>query len=159
MPGRLSRFTGAPAADAHLVEGEQRPRLREDLDPGVLGVLALQGGDGVGHLRVPLRVRRLDHAGFGVDADPLGLAPAIDPALVEYDLGDWEGLTYRHLHEEKRLFENMKRDPDYAPHGGESPRDVGLRLASALESIARRHPGELVRCAKALYKAQHHIGA
>ncbi|MCR9094969.1 MAG: histidine phosphatase family protein [bacterium] len=77
-------------------------------------------------------------------ADPLGLEPAIDPGLVEYDLGDWEGLSFHHLFEEKRLFHNMREDPHFAPHGGESPLEVGLRLAGSLRSIAERHPGERV---------------
>lgn len=77
-------------------------------------------------------------------AEPLGLAPVVDPALVEYDLGEWEGLTYHHLFEEKRLFEHMRRDPDYRPHGGESPRQVGERLGGALRRIAERHAGERV---------------
>ena len=54
-------------------------------------------------------------------ADPLGLTPRLDPALVEYDLGSWEGLSFRHLFEEKKLFQNMAADPDFAPHGGETP--------------------------------------
>ena len=77
-------------------------------------------------------------------ADRLGLAPALDPDLVEYDLGDWEGLTFRHLYDDKQLFDKMKTDPDFAPHGGESPKQVGERLSSALRRIAARHPGERV---------------
>ena len=77
-------------------------------------------------------------------AQPLDLTPKIVPDLVEYDLGNWEGLSFRHLFEEKRLFENMKEDPDFAPHGGESPLQVGTRLAGALRGISERHPGERV---------------
>ena len=77
-------------------------------------------------------------------AGPLGLTPRLDPALVEYDLGSWEGLSFRHLFEEKKLFQNMAADPDFAPHGGETPLGVGLRLAGALRTIAERHPGERV---------------
>ena len=77
-------------------------------------------------------------------AEPLGLEPAIDEALVEYDLGSWEGLTFRELWDEKKLFANMAKDPDFAPHGGEAPKQVGLRLAGALERISAAHPGERV---------------
>ena len=38
----------------------------------------------------------------------------------------------------------MKRDPDYAPHGGESPRQVTQRFTDALQRIALQHPGERV---------------
>ncbi|MBW2423356.1 MAG: histidine phosphatase family protein [Deltaproteobacteria bacterium] len=72
----------------------------------------------------------------------IGLQPEIDPDLAEYDLGEWEGMHFQALLEEKKLFHNMRADPDYRPHGGESPRQVGDRLASALRRIADRHPGE-----------------
>ncbi|HEB91482.1 MAG TPA: histidine phosphatase family protein [Deltaproteobacteria bacterium] len=77
-------------------------------------------------------------------AQSLGLVPRLDPGLVEYDLGDWEGLSFRTLHEERRLFHNMKADPHYRPHGGESPLQVGERLVAAFRRIADRHPGERV---------------
>lgn len=77
-------------------------------------------------------------------ADPLGLTPAIESDLAEYHLGDWEGMSFQRLHEEKQLFQNMRVDPHFAPHGGETPLEVGLRLAGALRSIAERHPGERV---------------
>ena len=77
-------------------------------------------------------------------AEPHGLTPELDEDLVEYDLGRWEGLSFATLHEDRKLIENMREDPDYRPHGGESPRQVGTRLAGALERIATRHPGERV---------------
>jgi broad specificity phosphatase PhoE len=77
-------------------------------------------------------------------AGALGLNPKLDPDLQEYDLGDWEGESFVTLHRDRKLFENMRIDPDYRPHGGESPRQVGNRLAEALRRIADRHPGERV---------------
>jgi probable phosphoglycerate mutase len=38
----------------------------------------------------------------------------------------------------------MRADPDFAPHGGESPRQVTSRFTGALRRIADRHPGERV---------------
>jgi probable phosphoglycerate mutase len=64
----------------------------------------------------------------------------LEPALREYDLGRWEGKSYRELHEEHRLWHHMKRDPDFAPHGGESPRQVTDRFTEALRKIAAAHP-------------------
>lgn len=75
-------------------------------------------------------------------AKPLGLTPTVDPELVEFDLGAWEGLPFKMLFEEKKLFQNMKDDPHYKPHGGESPKQAGDRVAGALRRIAERHPGE-----------------
>ncbi len=77
-------------------------------------------------------------------ARTLGLTPQLDPELVEYDLGDWEGLSFQTLYEDRRLFHNMKSDPHYRPHGGESPLQVGERLVGAFRRIAGRHPGERV---------------
>lgn len=70
------------------------------------------------------------------------LEPELDADLVEYDLGSWEGMSFQALLEEKKLFQNMRADRDYRPHGGESPKQVGDRLAGALRRIAERHPGE-----------------
>lgn len=72
------------------------------------------------------------------------LEPVLDPALVEFDLGTWEGTSFHTLFEERRLFHHMKQDPHYAPHGGESPSQVALRLSGALRAIAERHRGERV---------------
>jgi broad specificity phosphatase PhoE len=77
-------------------------------------------------------------------AERLGLTPEIDPGLAEYDLGAWEGMSFNELWSEKKLFDNMRADPDYRPHGGESPKQVGDRLADSLRRIADRHPGERV---------------
>ena len=74
----------------------------------------------------------------------LALPLVLDARLREYDLGAWEGKTYLELHEEHRLWHHMKRDPDFAPHGGESPRQVTDRFTQALRRIAAAHPGERV---------------
>jgi len=77
----------------------------------------------------------------GAIADALALEVEVHAGLGEYDLGEWEGLTYEHLFKEKKLWEHMARDPDYAPHGGESPRDVTERLSGALHDLAEQHGG------------------
>ena len=77
----------------------------------------------------------------GAIGEALGLAVDVHEGLGEYDLGEWEGLTYTHLHQEKKLWEHMARDPDYAPHGGESPRAVTDRWTGALGELAERHAG------------------
>jgi len=77
-------------------------------------------------------------------ATPLGLRPELDADLAEFDLGEWEGMSFRSLYLEMKLFDNMMADPHYRPHGGESPKQVGDRLVGALHRIAERHPGERV---------------
>lgn len=77
-------------------------------------------------------------------ASPLGLDARLEPDLAEYHLGSWEGKTYRELQETHRLWDEMRRDPDFAPHGGESPRQVTERITGALRRIGGEHPGERV---------------
>lgn len=79
-------------------------------------------------------------------AKELGMAVVVEEGLREYDLGAWEGRTYKELWEKEDLWGHMKRDPDFAPHGGESPREVSDRLVGALRQIANRHVGETVVC-------------
>jgi len=74
----------------------------------------------------------------------LGLTPQIRPEIVEFHLGTWEGLSYRELIGSHQLFERMSQDPDFQPGGGESPRQVATRIASALQTIADVHAGESV---------------
>ncbi len=74
----------------------------------------------------------------------LGLEPRIEAGIAEYDLGSWEEKPYRELIEERKLWQHMAEDPDYAPHGGESPRQVVERFDASLERIAGEHAGERV---------------
>ena len=77
-------------------------------------------------------------------ASGMGLEPKQDPRLTEYDLGSWEGKTYLELQRDHNLWEKMKEDPHFAPHGGESPRQVTDRYVEALNAIAMAHAGERV---------------
>jgi len=74
----------------------------------------------------------------------LRLEPQLEPGITEFDLGSWEEKTYRELAETHRLWQNMAADPDFAPHGGESARDVVLRFHASLERMQADHPGERV---------------
>ena len=77
-------------------------------------------------------------------AECLGLEPRLEQGLVEYHLGSWEGKSYRELHETHRLWDEMRRDPDFAPHGGESPRQVTERITATLRRFGELHAGERV---------------
>src|SRR5262245_9921121 len=77
-------------------------------------------------------------------AQRLGLAPRYEDDLREYDLGAWEGKSYAELVREHRIFERMRREPDWQPGGGESARQVAERLAARLAAIAAQHAGERV---------------
>ncbi len=77
-------------------------------------------------------------------ATRLGLAPRYEDDLREYDLGAWEGKTYAELVREHRLFERMRKEPDWQPGGGESARQVAERLAGRIAAIAAAHAGARV---------------
>lgn len=67
-----------------------------------------------------------------------------DAALREYGLGAWEGRTFADLEEAHGIWHRMREDPDWAPHGGDSPRRVTTRVVDALQRIAASHRGERV---------------
>ncbi len=77
-------------------------------------------------------------------ASGLGLEVNLHEGLTEFDLGEWEGKTYKELFTDYKLWHHMKTDPHFAPHGGESPSQVVTRYAGALRTIASRHEGERV---------------
>lgn len=72
------------------------------------------------------------------------LSAAVVEGLREYGVGRFEGMRFRDLHERYRIWEQMKLDPHYAPHGGETPGGVAERVVAALRAIARDHSGERV---------------
>jgi broad specificity phosphatase PhoE len=88
-------------------------------------------------------LRRARDTGLHI-AEALDLPLQLEAGLGEYDLGAWEGKTYRELYHELGFWHHIRSDPDYAPHGGESPRQVTERYAAALRAIARAHAGRRV---------------
>ena len=78
-------------------------------------------------------------------AATLGELPVqVDPDLSEFHLGEWDGLTLEELRDEKQLWARMATDPHFAPPGGESAMQFGLRLVRAVRAILSRHPGQTV---------------
>ena len=78
-------------------------------------------------------------------ATALGELPVqVDPDLSEYRLGEWDGLTLEELRDEKQMWVRMASDPHFAPPGGESAMQFGLRLVRAVRAILSRHPGQTV---------------
>ncbi len=77
-------------------------------------------------------------------AVPVG-APVLppEPALREYDFGEWDGLMPREL-EARGFWRAVQRDPEFAPPGGEGFAAAARRLAAALDGIAAVHTGQRV---------------
>ncbi len=78
-------------------------------------------------------------------AQALGHVPVYEDAdLSEYNLGEWEGLTYQELRYERRLWDRMSEDPHWAPPGGESAYEFAMRVLGAFQRIAEKHKGQTV---------------
>jgi broad specificity phosphatase PhoE len=73
-------------------------------------------------------------------ADATGIAPVIKETLREFDLGDWEGRSFRELQEQENLWGRWAVDPTFAPPNGESPVSFTRRAIAALEEVACKHP-------------------
>lgn len=77
---------------------------------------------------------------------PHGLEPTVVEGITEADVGQWEGKSWDEIGtgwpKERDL-----HDEDPAAHGypgGESFLDVRDRVVPVLESLAQRHPGEVI---------------
>lgn len=67
-----------------------------------------------------------------------------EPDIREYGIGVLEGVSFGDLHKKHDFFNLLKADPHYAPEQGESIAQVSDRVATALQGILQRHPGEKV---------------
>ena len=66
-----------------------------------------------------------------------GEAAAREPRIIEMDWGEWEGRTLADLRAElgAAMQENEDRGLDFRPHGGESPREVLVRVREWLREL------------------------
>ncbi len=75
-----------------------------------------------------------------------GLEVTPEKGLRERGFGDFEGKTFAEI--EALLPEQSqrwrKRDPEFAPEGGESLLTLNRRVVEATERLAAQHPGELI---------------
>jgi len=109
----------------------------------------------------PLQRTRETAALMGVDID------ASDDRLIEMDWGDWAGETLADLRKREgdAMAANEARGLDFRPHGGESPREVQLRLSEFLrevtgggtDSVAITHRG-VIRAALGLATGWDFLG-
>ena len=73
-------------------------------------------------------------------ADQHGLDLQLDSRLMEFHLGDWEGIRFAELRDKMDLI----RDPYFEAPGGESQLSVRDRMVEAIEEIYHRHACENV---------------
>jgi broad specificity phosphatase PhoE len=78
-------------------------------------------------------------------ADAVGLTPALVPDLAECRFGAWEGRTFAEITaREPGLVDGWLRDPDAAPHGGESLAAFAARVRAWLETLTPSREGRTV---------------
>ena len=75
-----------------------------------------------------------------------GLPVNAEAGLRERGFGDFEGKTFAEIEAllPDQSMRWRKRDPEFAPAGGESLVDLNRRVVEAVERLAARHPGELI---------------
>jgi len=73
-------------------------------------------------------------------ADRFNLPVQLDKRLMEFDLGDWEGVTFNSLQDSRGIMEKLVNDPDFTAPRGESQNMVKKRVVEAIEDIVHRHP-------------------
>lgn len=74
----------------------------------------------------PLARTRETAAAFGIE-------PVIDERWIELDYGEYDGRPLGEIRSE--TWQRWRTDLDFAPPGGESLRQLGLRVRSALEDL------------------------
>jgi broad specificity phosphatase PhoE len=79
-------------------------------------------------------------------AEPHRLEVAAIDALIECDVGRWEGMAWDQISREyPQEYADFQRDQSQFPYlGGESYRDVSLRALPALEDLFGRHAGQSI---------------
>lgn len=79
-------------------------------------------------------------------ADATGAPLHTDLGLRERSFGTLEGKTFAEIEREhpEHALRWRRRDPDYAPPGGESLLDLRARVTAAAHRLAAQHPGGLV---------------
>jgi len=75
-------------------------------------------------------------------ADRFSIPVQLDPRLMEFDLGDWEGETYESLQASRGILKKLVTEPDFTAPNGESQNLVRKRVVKAIEDITHKHPEE-----------------
>ncbi|MDP3653196.1 MAG: histidine phosphatase family protein [Rhodoferax sp.] len=78
--------------------------------------------------------------------EPLARAVQLHTGLRERGFGTFEGQTYAEIEAQwpEASLRWKRRDPDFAPPGGETPVQVHARVQRTVNEIARQHLGELI---------------
>ena len=78
-------------------------------------------------------------------ADTTGLEINFDEVWYELSFGDWDGLSFEEVKEKfPDEYQAWLNSSSYAPAGGESYDQAGIRVEEALEKVAAEYPGQRV---------------
>jgi broad specificity phosphatase PhoE len=128
--GRWQGLTDAPLSAQGLAQAQalERELAGERLDAVVTSPL----------LRALETARRV--------AAPHGLVPELEAELRELDVGEWGGLTRGEIaiRWPAELVQFDSGDADARPPGGESRRELGLRVGRAAMALVLRHAGRRI---------------
>lgn len=75
-------------------------------------------------------------------ASRFNLSVNLDPRLMEFDLGDWEGRTFDSLKESGDIVQQLIQNSDFTAPNGESQNMVKKRVVEAIEEIYGLHKGQ-----------------
>jgi 2,3-bisphosphoglycerate-dependent phosphoglycerate mutase len=86
------------------------------------------------------------HATALAVAEIAGVPVTTDRALRERNFGSFEGRTFAEIETElpEQSLRWRKRDPEFAPEGGESLLQFRTRVTTAAHGFAARHPGQQI---------------
>ena len=74
-------------------------------------------------------------------AEEFGIEPVVDERWIELDYGDFDGVPLSSV--EPEIWKAWRTDVDFAPPGGESLRQLGLRVSEALGDLDRADESDL----------------
>ncbi|MFT6550171.1 MAG: broad specificity phosphatase PhoE [Zhongshania marina] len=90
----------------------------------------------------PLQRARITAEAIG---QSFNLAVIQDPRLMEFDLGDWEGKTFKSLSSAgNNTLHELVHNPDFCSPNGESQNVVKARMLAAINEINEKHQNENV---------------
>jgi len=96
----------------------------------------------------------------GAIAQAIDIEPQPEPDLVEWDAGDWEGMTYPQVFLQKDFKPERLIDPAFRPPNGEALGEVQTRVVDVFQRLAAHHTGQriiLVSHGSALALALAHL--
>jgi broad specificity phosphatase PhoE len=125
---------------AGLLLGRSDPPLTETGERQVARLAARLAREPVRAV-VASPLRRARATGDAIAA-ATGCAIEVDERLVEIHYGEWDGLPFAELPTD--LVQEWRRDPAFAPPGGESLVDVETRMAAVTDELLTRAGGDVV---------------